>query len=41
MFDLIGGDPDLRDLLDPSYLKTVPRLPGAERGGRTDGFYIH
>ncbi len=41
VFDLVGGDPDLRDLLDPPYLKTVPPVSCAKRRRRADLFCHH
>ena len=41
MFDLIGGDADLRDLFHPQDTETVPLLAGAERWRRAVVFCMH
>ena len=41
VFDFIGGDPDLRDLLDPPYMKTLPHFPCGERRGGAAACLTH
>jgi hypothetical protein len=41
MFDLIGGNPDFRDLLDPPYMKTLPPFPRGKRRGGAVAFWFH
>ena len=41
VFDLVGRDPDLGDLFDPPYEKTMPPVPCGERRRRTVLFYDH
>ena len=38
VFDLVGGDPDFRDLLDPPYMKSLPLIPRGKRRGGADAF---
>ena len=35
VFDLVGGDPDLRDLFDSPYVKPMPPVPCNQRRRRT------
>jgi hypothetical protein len=41
MFDLVGGDADLRDLFHPEDMEAISLVPGCKRRGRTDIFNLH
>jgi hypothetical protein len=41
VFDFIGGDANLRDLLHPQDMETMSFIPGGKRRGGADVFFVH